>query len=128
MTTPEPAPPLRIMAAGSLRAALTEVIARWQASENLAAAPRFGPAGVLREKIEAGAPCDLFLSANLEHARALARRAHAAAPVTFTVNTLVAAVLPGRQLTPETLLATLTDPADPRTLWRITIKEERRPS
>jgi len=24
--------------------------------------------------------------------------------------------------------ATLTDPADPRTLWRITIKEERRPS
>jgi taurine dioxygenase len=24
--------------------------------------------------------------------------------------------------------ATLTDPSDPRTLWRITIKEERRPS
>jgi molybdate transport system substrate-binding protein len=44
----------------------------------------FGPAGLLRERIEAGEPCDLFASANLAHPQAL----DALAVVPFTRNTL----------------------------------------
>ncbi len=104
--------PLRILAAGSLRAALTALAANLAndlGANNLGMTPElvFGPAGWLRERIEAGEACDLFLSANLDHPHALASRASGARVVTFAANRLVVIARPALCLTPSTLLARL---------------------
>ncbi|NDL63453.1 substrate-binding domain-containing protein [Acerihabitans arboris] len=63
--------PLIVLAAGSLRPALTPLLAHYRAVTGLPVRVDFGPAGLLRQRIEAGAPCDLFASANTEHAARL---------------------------------------------------------
>jgi molybdate transport system substrate-binding protein len=96
-----PAPSLRIFAAGSLRAALTEIVTG-------AAANRvdlvFGPAGLLRERIEGGEPADAFLSANLAHPEALAAASPDAAPRIFARNAFVALARRELGLTAENFL------------------------
>ncbi|EIY7504502.1 molybdenum ABC transporter substrate-binding protein, partial [Salmonella enterica subsp. enterica serovar Typhimurium] len=54
---------MRILAAGSLRVVWPQLMAAFQAD----AVCDFGPAGLLRERIEAGEACDFFASANLAH-------------------------------------------------------------
>ncbi len=58
---------MRVLAAGSLRGVWPQLMARFP----LAVETHFGPAGLLRERIEKGEPCDLFASANLAHPQAL---------------------------------------------------------
>lgn len=58
---------MRILAAGSLRVVWPQLMAAFQAD----AVCDFGPAGLLRERIEAGEACDFFASANLAHPQAL---------------------------------------------------------
>ena len=71
---------MRVLAAGSLRGVWPQLMRHFpQAVET-----RFGPAGLLRERIEAGEPCDLFASANLAHPQAL----HPLAVIPFTRNKL----------------------------------------
>jgi molybdate transport system substrate-binding protein len=71
---------MRVLAAGSLRGVWPQLMRHFpQAVET-----RFGPAGLLRERIEAGESCDLFASANLAHPQAL----HPLAVVPFTRNNL----------------------------------------
>ncbi len=95
---------LRILAAGSLRAALTELARDWPGSPPELV---FGPAGLLRGRIAGGEACDLFLSANLDHPRALA----AGRVVTlFARNSLVAVARPEFGLTPETMLDRMLAP------------------
>lgn len=48
---------MRILAAGSLRVVWPQLMAAFQAD----AVCDFGPAGLLRERIEAGEACDFFL-------------------------------------------------------------------
>lgn len=84
---PEPSSRLRLFAAGSLRAAITEF------AQGLAGpVPElvFGPAGLLRERIEGGDVPDLFLSANMEHPRTLAATRPGAVVEPFARNALVA--------------------------------------
>lgn len=50
---------MRILAAGSLRVVWPQLMAAFQAD----AVCDFGPAGLLRERIEAGEACDFLLSA-----------------------------------------------------------------
>lgn len=95
--------PLAILAAGSLRRALPELAPP-------GARLRFGPAGQLRRDIEAGAPCDLFLSANLAHPEALAARRPGADVVCFATNGVVALARPDLAMTPERFLDVLLDP------------------
>ncbi|ELM1619771.1 substrate-binding domain-containing protein [Salmonella enterica] len=58
---------MRILAAGSLRVVWPQLMAAFQAD----AVCDFGPAGLLRERIEAGEACDFFASANLAHPQAM---------------------------------------------------------
>ncbi|EBY5248534.1 TPA_asm: molybdenum ABC transporter substrate-binding protein [Salmonella enterica subsp. enterica serovar Typhimurium] len=58
---------MRILAAGSLRVVWPQLMTAFQAD----AVCDFGPAGLLRERIEAGEACDFFASANLAHPQAL---------------------------------------------------------
>ncbi|EAA8951916.1 molybdenum ABC transporter substrate-binding protein [Salmonella enterica] len=58
---------MRILAAGSLRAVWPQLMAAFQ----MDAVCDFGPAGLLRERIEAGEACDFFASANLAHPQAM---------------------------------------------------------
>ena len=76
---------MRILAAGSLRAVWQSLMACFQEKDVLC---DFGPAGLLRERIEAGEPCDFFASANMAHPQALldAGRAQSVAP--FATNRL----------------------------------------
>lgn len=63
--------PLTLLAAGSLRSAFLPLVAHFQQHTGLAVDAQFGPAGLLRERIEAGAPCAVFASANAAHPQAL---------------------------------------------------------
>ena len=105
------AEPLRLAAAFTARNG-TEIL------------PVFGPSGVLKDRIAAGEPADLFASANMEHPRALAASGHGRPPVVlFARNRLCALVRPGlgidspslldRMLDPSIHLATSTPKADP---------------
>ncbi|WP_158747741.1 substrate-binding domain-containing protein [Acidisphaera sp. L21] len=97
MTEPSP---LRIFAAGSLRAALTALLAQHGEQPDIV----FGPAGLLRERIEAGDVPDLYLSANLEHPAAIATRHPGALVQPFAGNRLVALARRDLGLTTENFL------------------------
>lgn len=62
---------LTLLAAGSLRSAFLPLVAHFRQHTGLAVDAQFGPAGLLRERIEAGAPCAVFASANAAHPQAL---------------------------------------------------------
>jgi molybdate transport system substrate-binding protein len=94
--------PLRVFAAGSLRAALTALIAELPAAHGVH--PTFGPAGLLRERIEAGEMPDLFLSANTAHPATLAATRPGCMVQVFARNTLVAVARPDLGLTTENFL------------------------
>ncbi|MGE5921204.1 substrate-binding domain-containing protein [Klebsiella quasipneumoniae subsp. similipneumoniae] len=63
--------PLTLLAAGSLKSAFLPLVAYFQQQTGLAVDAQFGPAGLLRERIEAGTPCAVFASANAAHPQAL---------------------------------------------------------
>ena len=56
-----------LFAAGSLRPACTPLISQFTRMSGIDVKVEYGPAGLLRERIEAGEPCALFASANREH-------------------------------------------------------------
>jgi ABC-type molybdate transport system substrate-binding protein len=85
-TMSEISPPLRLFAAGSLRAALTDFVGAMSPEAVLA----FGPAGLMRERIEQGDVPDLFLSANMAHPAALAAGRADGSVQCFARNSLVA--------------------------------------
>ncbi|MCW8206544.1 molybdate ABC transporter substrate-binding protein [Verminephrobacter aporrectodeae subsp. tuberculatae] len=98
---------VQVYAAGSLRAALTEIAREHQARTGQKVALTFGASGLLRERIEKGAPAQLFASANTAHPERLAAGAGWQAPVVFARNTLCALGSEKIDATPDTLLATL---------------------
>ena len=59
------ADPIRIYAAGSLGAVMPELVAASGLPADAVAAPVFGPAGVLRQRLLAGEVADLFASADM---------------------------------------------------------------
>lgn len=62
---------LTLLAAGSLRSAFLPLVVHFRQHTGLAVDAQFGPAGLLRERIEAGSPCAVFASANAAHPQAL---------------------------------------------------------
>ena len=62
---------LQILAAGSLRAVWPALIAAFRAQSYFNVETDFGPAGLLRQRIEASERCDFFASANRQHPEAL---------------------------------------------------------
>ena len=102
---------LQVMAAGSLTEAMSDLLRRFPAGTDTMAPPEFGASGLLRQKIEAGAPVDLFASADMEQPRALVAGHPERLVIHFTRNQLCALVTPKIGLTPDNMLDRLLDPA-----------------
>ncbi len=79
---------LRLLAAGSLRAVWSPLVAAFEAQTGLKAITEFAPAGMLRQRIEQGERCDLFASANRLHPEMLMQQGVAQRTTIFAANTL----------------------------------------
>jgi ABC-type molybdate transport system substrate-binding protein len=101
---------VQLHAAGSLRTALTQVAAAFEAAYGVKVRSKFGPSGTLKDEIAAGAPAHVFASANMEHPRALANAGKGGPVVLFARNRLCALVRPGLAVTSDTLLERMLDP------------------
>jgi ABC-type molybdate transport system substrate-binding protein len=123
LTPPVWADTLKVIGAGSLTEAFTDLLRRFPPGGDTVATPEFGPSGLMREKIETGLNADLFASADMGQARRLAV-GHPERPVIhFTRNSLCAIArtavglttvnMLDRLLDPGTRLATSTPGADP---------------
>jgi molybdate transport system substrate-binding protein len=105
MTAPaSAAEPVLLYAAGSLRSALTDVAAAFEAASGQKVQPKFGASGTLKDEIAAGARAEVFASANMEHPLALATAGKAGPTVLFARNRLCALARPGLVVEPATLL------------------------
>jgi len=102
---------VRLYAAGSLRAAMTEIAVAYRQATGVVVEAEFGASGLLRERIEKGAPAQVFASADMGHPEALVRGGKADRVVLFTRNRLCALAQPQLRVTPETLLDVLMDSA-----------------
>jgi ABC-type molybdate transport system substrate-binding protein len=98
-------------AAGSLRFALTEVIAAYQPAAGIKVQSTFGASGTLKDAIARGERAEVFASANMEHPQALADARRSGPVVLFVRNQLCALAKPGLAVTPATLLERMLDPA-----------------
>lgn len=99
-----------LFGAGSLSQAMTEIIRRFPAGADKVASAEFGPSGLMREKIEAGAPADIFASADMAHARRLAAGRPDRPVINFVRNSLCALARPAVGLTSENMLERWLDP------------------
>jgi ABC-type molybdate transport system substrate-binding protein len=100
--------PVRIYAAGSLKAAFSEIAAELTATSGTRIHLTFGAAGLLRDRIAGGEVCDLFASANTAHPRALAR---GRAVTVFARNCVCALAAARLGATPDNLLRLMLDPS-----------------
>lgn len=98
---------LTLYAAGSLRAALTDVAAAYEHQYGTRVETRFAPSGLLRAAIEGGEMPDVFASANMAHPTVLAESGWGGPVALFTRNQLCALAQPNVAVTPDTLLQVL---------------------
>lgn len=110
MTGPAAAEIVLLYAAGSLKAALTDVTTTFEATSDNKVEAKYGPSGLLHNEIAAGAPAHVFASANMEHPQSLHAAGKSDAVTMFTRNRLCALVRPGLNVSSENLLATMLDP------------------
>jgi molybdate transport system substrate-binding protein len=103
--------PVRLYAAGSLRSALIEVSAGFEAAGGGKVAGTFGPSGLLRERIEKGEPAEVFASADMGHPQKLAAAGRAGEVRLFTRNRLCALARPQAGITTDNLLERMLDPS-----------------
>lgn len=98
-----------VYAAGSLRAALTEIAAAFEHDSRLTVRLSFGASGLLKDRIVGGEAAQVFASANMAHPLALrdAGRADFVAP--FARNALCALAAPEFSLQGRTLAQRLLD-------------------
>ena len=104
-------PPLRLLAAGSLKTAFTALIAHWNSHHpGQPVAMENGPAGWLRQRIEQGERYDVYASAALSHAEALYAQGLSGPAVLFAHNALCALVKADAPISADTLVPTLLQP------------------
>jgi molybdate transport system substrate-binding protein len=101
---------VQLYAASSLRSALTQVAAAFEAATGTRVEAKFGPSGTLRNEIAAGAQAHVFASANMEHPQALVVAGKAGPVILFARNRMCALVRPGVAVNPATLLDRMLDP------------------
>src|SRR5215475_3213579 len=111
LAPPALADTLRVVGAGSLADAFTDLLRRFPGDADTIAAPEFGPSGLMREKIESGLSVDLFASADMEQARRLAVGHPERTVIHFTRNRLCAVARTAIDLTTTNMLDRLLDPA-----------------
>ncbi|MBB5349308.1 molybdate ABC transporter substrate-binding protein [Desulfoprunum benzoelyticum] len=103
------AEPLQLYAAGSLKAALSEVALAYENTYAAKVATRFGPSGLLTTAIEGGENPDVFASANMAHPAKLAASGWGGPVVLFARNQLCALAQKDVSATSDNLLSTLLD-------------------
>jgi molybdate transport system substrate-binding protein len=101
---------VQLYAAGSLRSALTEIAAAFEAQAGIKVQAKFGASGTLKDEIAAGPRADVFASANMEHPQALANARKSGPVVLFARNRLCALARPGIAVETTTLLDRMLDP------------------
>ena len=103
---------LNVFAAGSLREPMTAAAKAFEAAHpEVRVVLTFGASGLLRERIEGGATADVFASANMAHPEHLGAAGGFGATRRFARNALCGLARAGLAVTPDTLVATLLDPA-----------------
>jgi ABC-type molybdate transport system substrate-binding protein len=103
---------LRVHAAGSLRAALTESAREFESARpGVRVVFQFGASGLLKDRLAAGEASDVFASANMSHPQALQAAGLAGEVRRFTRNAMCLLVRPGLALPADGLVARLLDPA-----------------
>ena len=102
--TPAGAEDIALFAAGSLKAALSEVAEDYAAAYDTSVVTSFGPSGLLRERIEAGETAHVFASANMRHPRTLEAAGKGGPVALFARNRLCALARPEVALSTATLL------------------------
>lgn len=100
--------PVRLFAAGSLRAVMTELAAGFGPP---AIEATFGASGLLRDRLSQGEPADVFASANLEHPASLQKQGRAGPVARFARNNLCVLAREGLSLSPGNVLERMLDPA-----------------
>ena len=103
--------PLRLYAAGSLKAALGDLAERYAQIYGQSVDTTFAPSGLLRQRIEAGEGAHVFASANLRHPRLLDAAGRGGPVALFARNRLCALARGGLAVDTETLLDVMLDPA-----------------
>lgn len=103
--------PLRLFGAGSLREAMTEITGDYTARTGQPVETSFGYSGLMRERIEAGEPADIFTSANMGHPEKLLAEGRAIRVEKFIRNSLCVVAQAGTGLSEENVVGTLLDPA-----------------
>jgi molybdate transport system substrate-binding protein len=111
MSNPAHAENVQLYAAGSLRAALTDVAKAFETETGNAVQAKYGPSGILKDEIAGGAKADVFASANMEHPQALSAAKKSGPVLLFARNRLCALVRPGLKVDSPTLLERMLDPA-----------------
>ncbi|WP_283813691.1 MULTISPECIES: molybdate ABC transporter substrate-binding protein [unclassified Bradyrhizobium] len=101
--------PVLLHAAGSLRGALTDIAAGFEAATGTQVKAKFGASGLLKDEIAGSAKAEVFASANMEHPRALAFAKRSGPAVLFARNKLCALARPGLAIEPATLLDRMLD-------------------
>jgi molybdate transport system substrate-binding protein len=102
--------PISIYAAGSLRYVMPVLVSAFSQIAGVQIEVRHGPAGLLRERIEAGDRPDLFLSANLAHPARLTHLGLALPAVVFARNIMSALARREVGLTTQNFIDKLASP------------------
>lgn len=105
------APAVRLHAAGSLRAAMTDIAKAYSEAYGVTVTPTFGGSGLLKDRLEKGEAGDVFASADMGNPQSLTRAGKSGPTVLFADNHLCAILRPGLKATPASLLATLLNPS-----------------
>jgi molybdate transport system substrate-binding protein len=100
---------LTLYAAGSLKAALTDVAKAYETAHGSKVDMKFGASGLLKDELAGGAKADVFASANMEHPQALHNAGKSGAAVRFAQNKLCALVRPGLRVDAGNLLTQMLD-------------------
>jgi len=101
---------VKVLSAGSMRHAFPAIIGAFGQMTGIGISLSLGPAGLLRERIEAGEAFHLFASANMAHPRRLASLGITEEPVCFARNRLCVIARADLGLTTENFLDILSDP------------------
>lgn len=104
------AAPIELRAAGSLKTAMNDIIAAYQAESHTSVTAQYAPSGLLLKRIQEGEKVDIFASANMKHPQALVDAGQGKAVQMFARNQLCAVAQDNVQVTSATLLDTLLDP------------------
>lgn len=101
---------VRLHAAGSLRAAMTEIGKAYTEAYGVPVDAKFGGSGLLKDRLANDEAGDVFASADMGNPQSLTHAGKSGLTVLFAHNHLCAIVRPGLHVTSATLLATLLDP------------------